>query len=406
MPSTLPWLFDPILLPCGARLKNRIVKSAMSDSLGDGRGNPTEAQMRLYERWAEGGAAASVIGEVQGDPDFPEKPGNLVLRKGSDAERFAELARRGRKDGAHLWLQLGHAGALTPSEIGTPKGPSALDLPDLKAVELTTAEIAKLPEQFAATAKLAEGVGFDGVQIHAAHGFLLSQFLSPLFNRRTDNYGGSIANRMRLLIDVVDEMRRAVSATFAVTVKLNASDQIEGGLEAPEALDVVEALDGRGIDLIDISGGTYFPGAASTSDRVFDAPYFLEFARLARQRTTIPLMSTGGFKRRDDAAAAVASGVLDVVGLARAFVLDPSLPTTWQNYGPDPTFPRFDKPPSGGVTAWFTMRLTEIGEDREGAPSSDAIGALEEYERRDAARISTWNEAFQRYGLEEAQSTR
>ena len=167
-------LFTPLELPNGAVLRNRIVKSAMSDSLGDGRGNPTEAQTRLYERWAEGGAAVSIIGEVQGDPLFAEKPGNLVLNDASDKDAFAKLAWRGGSHGAQLWLQLGHAGALTPPEIGTPKGPSPIDLPELRAAELTLPEIRALPDQFEKTSVRAASLGFSGVQIHAAHGCLLN----------------------------------------------------------------------------------------------------------------------------------------------------------------------------------------------------------------------------------------
>jgi len=341
-------LFRPLTLPCGAVVKNRIAKAAMSDSLGDGRGAPTAAQMRLYERWAEGGAALSIVGEVQGDPRFAEKPGNLVLAPGADAARFAELARRGGTNGTVLFAQLGHAGAMAHPPISTPKGPSALDLPDLTCAGLTQAEIAALPAGFAHTAALARRVGFAGVEIHAAHGFLLSQFLSPLFNRRTDGWGGSLANRMRVLAETIAAVRAAVGPGFPVALKLNATDQLEGGLTEAEALDVVAALEGTGLDLIDISGGTYFPGAPSASDRRTSGPYFVEFARRARTRTKIPLMVTGGFKRRAEAVEAVTSGAADMVGLARALVLDPDLPTRWRTAaGGDPAFPRFAAPPRG-----------------------------------------------------------
>lgn len=387
-------LLSSFILPSGVRLKNRIVKSAMSDSLGDGRGNPTGTQMRLYERWAEGGVAASIIGEVQGDPDFAEKPGNLVLSEASDPAPFTELVRRGTSAGAQLWAQLGHAGALTPTVIGTPKGPSAIDLPGLQAAPLSLTEIKKLPTQFAQTARLAERLGFTGVQIHAAHGFLLSQFLSPLFNHRSDAYGGKIGGRMRLLLEVVEAVREAVSPGFVVALKLNSSDQLEGGLQPDDALSVIGALEGRGLDLIDISGGTYFPGASSSSDRASAGPYFLDFAAAARSRTTIPLMATGGFKRREEVEVAISKGAVDLVGLARALVLDPALASTWSDGGPDPTFPRFAITPPGGVTAWFTMRLTDIGENREKAGQPDAVGALERYEMRDRARVRSWNETF------------
>ena len=397
MPGPVDSLFEPLVLPCGVTLKNRIAKSAMSDSLGDGTGHPTAAQIRLYERWAEGGVGLSVVGEVQGDPDFAEKPGNLVLDRHADLDRFRDLARRGAAHGAHLWPQLGHAGAMAYPPTSTPKGPSALDLPGLKATGLTRTEIAALPAQFAETAVLARSAGFSGIQVHAAHGFLLSQFLSPLFNRREDEYGGTIGNRMRLLLQVIEELRKALGPHMPIAVKLNATDQLEGGLDEDDALAVVAALDATGIDLIDISGGTYFPGARSASDSGGKGPYFLDFARRARTLTHTPLMATGGFKTLSQASEAVASGTVDVVGLARALALEPDLPALWQQgKQAEPAFPRFHNPPEGGVTAWYTMRLTAIGEDRS-APEPAALDeAIAIYEARDQARTVIWRDAFAR----------
>ncbi|WP_158967495.1 oxidoreductase [Chachezhania sediminis] len=389
-------LFDPVSLPNGTVLKNRIVKSAMSDSLGDGRGNPTPAQIRLYRLWGEGGAAAAIVGEVQGDGLFPERPGNLVLAPDAPdvlVDRFRALARAG-KDLA-LWLQLGHAGALAHPPLSAPAGPSALDLPGLSCRALTAGEIAALPEQFARTARQAQDLGFGGVQIHAAHGFLLSQFLSPLFNRRTDRYGGPIANRMRPLLEVVAAVRAATAPDFTVALKLNATDQLTGGLEARDALTVVGALSGSGLDLIDISGGTYFPGAPSASDRTTGGAYFRDFARAARTRTDIPLMLTGGIKTRAEALDCVTSGDTDLVGLARALVLDPDLPRHWQNdSSSDPVFPRFESPPEGGVTAWYTMALTALAEDRPLPAPDNLPSVMAAYEARDADRTHLWRARF------------
>ena len=388
-------LFQPLELPCGPVLKNRIVKSAMSDSLGDGRGNPTAEQIRLYERWAGGGAAVCIIGEVQGRPEFAEKPGNLVLRPDSDLDALRELARRGQANGTQLWLQLGQAGAMAHPPIGTPKGPSAIDIPGLQCEAMSREEIAAVPGEFAATAKLARDLGFGGVQVHAAHGFLLSQFLSPLFNRREDAYGGSGENRMRLLLEVIGAVRDAVGPDFPVALKLNATDQIEGGFGNEDALEVVAALDGTSIDLIDISGGTYFPGAKSASGSGGKGPYFTGFARQARRRTGKPLMVTGGFKAFQLAVDAVASGDTDAVGLARALVLDPDLPDKWQaGDGADPAFPRFADAPEGGITAWYTLRLTDLANDRETPGSRDAVSALKDYNERDKKRASQWNARF------------
>ena len=170
-------LGNSLELPCGAILKNRLVKSPMSDSLADGEGNPTEAQIRLYERWATGGIALSVIGEVQGDPRYPEKPGNLVLGPHSNPELLQALTRRALIGGAHLWAQIGHAGALAHPPISEPKGPSPLDVEGLRCAGMSIEEVQALPEMYARTARYAKTAGFSGIQIHAGHGFLLSQFL-------------------------------------------------------------------------------------------------------------------------------------------------------------------------------------------------------------------------------------
>ncbi len=369
----------------------------MSDSLGDGRGYPTDAQIRLYERWASGGLALSIIGEVQGTPDFAEKPGNLVLRSDLDADRFAALAEKGARNDAHLWLQLGHAGAMADPLISAPKGPSVLDLPGLSCGALTLAEVQALPAEFAQTAETVQKMGFGGVEIHAAHGFLLNQFLSPLFNKRTDAYGGSLANRMRLVLEVVAAVRKAVGSRFPVGIKLNATDQLEGGFQQDEALAVIEALDGTGIDLIDISGGTYFPGAVASSDQAGSGPYFLNFAERARSRTTKPLMVTGGFKTQQQAEDAIAEGKADIVGLARALVLDPDLPQKWQSgQANNPQFPRFDNPPEGGVTAWFTMQITQIANAGTDLNTADLAHAIQTYEDRDQQRRAIWNTHFPR----------
>ena len=367
----------------------------MSDCLGDGAGRPTDEQVELYRRWSKGGAALSLIGEVQVDCRFPEKPGNLVLGPGTDGVLLRRLVEAGSVDGALIWPQLGHAGALAYGPVSRPAGPSALDIEGLRCDALTAAEVDALPMIYARAAARARAVGFGGVEIHAGHGFLLSQFLSPLFNRRLDRYGGSIEARCRLLLAIVREVRAEVGAGFAIAVKINSSDQLVGGLNEDDALVAVSLLGGEGVDLIDISGGTYFPGAPASSDRRSSGPYFLEFARRARTVTDTPLMLTGGFKTQDEAAAAVAAGTTDVVGLARAMVLDPDLAGKWLHRdGGDPQFPRFESAPAGGITAWFTMRLTALASGDEEAFAPTLNEAIYAYESRDAERINTWQQAF------------
>lgn len=395
--ETTTLLQRPLELPCGAVLKNRIAKSPMSDSLGDGQGDPTQAQIRLYERWAEGGVALSLIGEVQADPRFPEKPGNLVLHPGSDVRLLRALSRRASVQGAHIWPQLGHAGALAHGPVSQPKGPAALDIEGLQCGALSSDEIQALPAMYARAAVLAREAGFGGVQIHAGHGFLLSQFLSPLFNHRQDGYGGSVEARSRILLEIIDATRRALGPTFPIGVRINSTDQLEGGLTEADALEVVRLLDRSAVDLIDISGGTYFPGARASSDGASGGPYFLDFARRARGVTRIPVVLTGGFKRREQAVAALESGAADMVGLGRALVLNPQLPTIWAStVGGDPEFPRFDTTLPGAVTAWYTLRLTALAEEREATFDMDLPTALKTYETRDAERCHIWSKRFSR----------
>lgn len=382
-------------LPCSAILKNRIAKSPMSDSLADGEGNPTEEQIRLYERWAEGGAALSFVGEVQGDPRYPEKPGNLVLGTHSDDAALQLLTSRARIENSHIWAQLGHAGALSHSPVSRPKGPSPLNVAGFQCAGMSIDEVHELPGMYARTASHAMAVGFSGVHIHAGHGFLLSQFLSPLFNHRSDGYGGSIEARCRIVLDIINEVRRAVGPSFPVGIRINATDQLEGGLTGTDALEVVRLLDQTSIDLIDISGGTYFPGAKASSEGASRGPYFLDFALLAREATNVPLMLTGGIKKREQAIDVIESGAVDMVGLARSMVLDTGLANVWlSENGNDPEFPRFESTPSGGVTAWYTMRLTALGEEGENRFSMDLPTAIREYEARDAQRCIKWQKHF------------
>ncbi len=388
-------LFQPLGLPCGAILKNRIAKAAMSDSLGDGRGNPTEAQRRLYACWSDGGLGLSIVGEVQCSSEYPEKPGNLVLDINSNLSAFSKLAREGARNRSQLWLQLGHAGAMSHAPISVPRGPSAIDVPGLKCAGMNRQEILDLPALYAKTATMSKELGFGGVEIHAAHGFLLSQFLSPLFNQRNDSYGGSIENRTRLLLEILEEVRFAVGASYPIGLKINSTDELEGGLSSIDALKVISRLDNTNLDLIDISGGTYFPGAKSASDSAGRGPYFRKFAEQARQHTTIPLMLTGGVKNLRQAVEIISSGDADIVGLGRALALYPDLPNQWATgSNSQPEFPRFSSTPEGGVTAWYTMRLVELGEGQEPGENGDIHRALKVYLDRDVERAEIWYTHF------------
>ena len=382
-------------LPCGAVLKNRLVKSPMTDCLGNGEGNPTEKQIRLYERWAAGGSALSIVGEVQVDPRFPENPGNLTLGAHSDRRALKSLVERAAIEGAHLWPQIGHAGARSHPLVSKPIGPSALDIDGLQCAGMSEEEIQRLPGMYARSAAYAKSVGFSGIQIHAGHGWLLSQFLSPLFNRRNDGYGGSIEARCRIILEVIDEVRRAIGPSFPVGIRINSTDKLEGGLTEIDALEAVRLLDRTSVDLIDFSGGTYFPGAKAASDDPRQGPYFLEFARRAKGATNVPLMATGGFKKRWQAAEAVASSAVDMVGIARAMVLNPQLANVWlSDEGGDPEFPEFESAPPSGITDWYILRLHALGEDREDEFALDVPSAMRHFDEGSVRHAAKWREKF------------
>ncbi len=395
----------PLTLPCGVVLKNRLAKSAMSDSLGDGKGNPTHLQMRLYEKWAQGGIGLSIIGEVQVDPRYPEKPGNLTLGPSSDKKGLIELTKRASIKGVHIWPQLGHAGALSHAPISQAKGPSALNIESLHCEGMTVEEIEELPKVYASAASIAKEVGFTGVQIHAGHGFLLSQFLSPLFNLRKDKYGGSIENRSHIILTIIEAVRLVVGPNYPISIKINASDLLEGGLTETDALAHIRLLDKTSLDLIEISGGTYFPGAKSSSDSLSKGVYYKDFAKRAKAITGIPLMLTGGVKNLTDALSLLSGSSLsnssfsgndaDLVGLARAMVLNPNLANDWfENINQVLDFPRFDSPPKEGITAWYTMRMNAIALDKENDFSPSLTLALDKYLKRDEERSFTWKQEF------------
>ncbi|MDF1561647.1 MAG: NADH:flavin oxidoreductase/NADH oxidase family protein [Deltaproteobacteria bacterium] len=331
-------LGDALTLPCGQEVKNRLLKSAMSEGLG-ARGHLPDGRLgRLYRRWAEGGTGVLVTGNVMIDPRALGEPGNVVLEAGAPLEAFAAWAEAASADETKVWMQLNHPGKqafplrnpdpVAPSAIGF-EGPLKKAFPVPRALEAS--EIREQIERFATAAALAEEAGFHGAQIHGAHGYLVSQFLSPRHNRREDEWGGSLENRMRFALEIFRAIRARVRRGFAVTIKLNSADFQRGGFSEEEALEVVARLGEEGIDLIEISGGTYEAPAMTgsrrkepiaESTRAREA-YFLDFARKAREATAAPLALTGGFRTAAVMEEALASGAIDLVGLARPLAMDP-----------------------------------------------------------------------------------
>ncbi|MCP5432643.1 MAG: NADH:flavin oxidoreductase/NADH oxidase family protein [Alphaproteobacteria bacterium] len=336
-------LSDPLTLPCGAVLKNRLAKAAMTEGLADPVNRATPAHARLYARWAEGGAGMLLTGNVQIDRMCLERPGNVAIegeQDGAAIEGLKAFAAAGTRGGTQLFMQISHAGRQTPISVNPePVAPSAvpLRLPGKNfgpPRALAEAEIEDLVGRFGYVASIAAATGFSGVQIHAAHGYLLSEFLSPLVNRRTDRWGGSLENRARFLLEAVRSVRAAVGRSFPVAVKLNSADFQQGGFSNEDCLAVVGMLNEAGIDLLEISGGTYEqprmvggagiePVAGTTGAR---EAYFLDYAAKVREVARMPLMVTGGFRTRAAMEEALASGACDVVGLGRPLCVLPDGP--------------------------------------------------------------------------------
>ncbi|BEP56192.1 NADH:flavin oxidoreductase/NADH oxidase family protein [Variovorax sp. V118] len=334
-------LFLPLTLPNGSVLPNRLAKAAMEENMADAGQLPGAALHDLYRVWAQGGAGLILTGNVMIDGRALTGPGGVVLEADTPLERFTEWAAVARSGGAQVWMQINHPGRQVQISMGgTAWAPSsvALDLGKhsklfVQPRAMSEAEIAETVDRFAATAQAAERAGFTGVQVHAAHGYLLSQFLSPLTNQRTDAWGGGLENRARFLLDVVRAVRARVARGFAVAVKLNSADFQRGGFSENDAKQVIRWLNDEAVDLVELSGGSYespaMQGRTADGRTLAREAYFLEFARELAAEARMPVMTTGGIVRRAVAERVLGEGVA-VVGMATALAVAPDLPARWR----------------------------------------------------------------------------
>ena len=330
-------------LPNGTELPSRILKSAMSEALGTRDHAPKPELFELYRRWGEQGGALLMTGNIMIDRRHLGEPGNVVVEDDRDLDLLKEWSRQAKQGGSHLWAQINHPGKQTPAFLcKEPLSASAvsLGLPGFNPPRaMTEAEILDAIERFGQTAAVLKRAGFDGVQIHGAHGYLVAQFLSPRHNQRTDQWGGDIDGRSRFVIEVYKAIRSQVGPDFPIGIKLNSSDFQRGGFSEEDSIVVMKKLQDLGIDLIEISGGTYEapsmmggkgPDTSKLSDeeksrRSKNQAYFIEFATKAKQAIEVPIAVTGGHRHLDQMNQALADGQTDMVGLARPFVLFPDL---------------------------------------------------------------------------------
>lgn len=341
MSSMSEELFAPLQLRSGQVLHNRIAKAAMEEGMAGRAQLPDGRLIALYRRWGAGGTGLLITGNVMVHAEAMTGPGGVVLDADSPLEPFAAWARAGKADGAGMWMQISHPGRQVQANMpGVVWGPSdvAVELGRHskrfgQPVAMTAEQIADTITRFATTARRAEQAGFDGVEVHAAHGYLLSQFLSPLVNTRSDEWGGSLENRARLLLEIVRAIRAEVSPGFSVAVKLNSADFQRGGFDADDARKVIDMLAPLGVDLVELSGGSYESPAMTgrpADDRTASREaYFLELAAELAVSSPIPLMLTGGITRRETAERVLTSGVA-VVGMATALAENPDLPARWR----------------------------------------------------------------------------
>ena len=418
---------DPIDLPCGTQIRNRLCKAAMTEGLADSQNRATERHLRLYEFWQQAGVGLSLTGNILIDRRNMERAGNVAVDGNGGDEAMQKWTKQVTADGTQFWAQIAHAGRQSPAAIcDDPVAPSAIGL-QMPGAEFnqphaaSEAEIKDLIRRFAHTAETCKRNGFTGIQIHGAHGYLLSSFLSPLSNQRTDQWGGSLENRARIHSEVMRACREAVGRDFPIALKLNSADFQKGGFTEEESLQVLNLLDAEALDLVEISGGNYESTAVLFGDKdangnvmrestIKREAYFIEYAKKARQAWHKPLMITGGVRSREAMEQALNNGELDLIGIGRPMVCNPEsvgallsgsveeLVKVEDRLVPVPAEQLEGAPEEIRLTAntfghlgWFYMNLFLMGDGK--APMLDAslADALHLYPPMEAEKTAKWD---------------
>ena len=384
----------PLELPCGTTVKNRLVKAAMSEGLATPSGGPSDQHIDLYRRWAEGGAGVLVTGAVMVDPEHLGEPNTVVVADDRHLDALREWAEAGTANDTQLWMQLNHPGKQSPRSVNKyPVAPSVVPMEGpaerffATPRELTVDDIKLIVWRFGYAARIAQSTGFTGVQIHAAHGYLINQFLSPNDNKRTDEYGGDLESRMRLLVEIYEAIRDEVGAEFPISVKLNSSDGVSGGFDEDESLVVAEKLSELGVDVIEVSGGTYtaplMQGEKVDASGDTGEIYFGDYAKQLRDKVSTPVLLTGGFRCAADIERGL-DGLADLIGMARPLVMVPEYPNELIKQGTRKLvrLPRLstgskklDEPLEHLLgTNWYEMQMDRITDGR--AIGGDGLATL------------------------------
>jgi 2,4-dienoyl-CoA reductase-like NADH-dependent reductase (Old Yellow Enzyme family) len=321
----------------GLTMRNRMVRSATWEGMCDVDGRPTEKLINFYRDLTQGGIGLIVSGYTFVRPEGKGLPGKMGIHTDDFEGDYKNMIRAVHDAGGKIAVQLVHAGGQTNSENAgrQPLAPSAIQVdqfPELPA-ELTKQEISDIVTAFGEGARRAKTWGFDAVQLHGAHGFLINQFLSPLTNRRTDEYGSSIENRSRFLLEVYQKVRETVGADYPVLIKLNASDNLDGGVEIDDGVYAAKKLAEVGIDAIEVSAGTPASGAENPAREKINKPekeaYNLELARRIKNAVSCPVMVVGGFRSFEIAQKTIRDDGMDYIAMARPLIREPDLPNRW-----------------------------------------------------------------------------
>lgn len=337
----MQYALDALELPCGQIIKNRFAKASMSENLANAWHCPDARLANLYQTWAQGGAGLLLTGNVMVDSNHLGELHNVVIEEGFAGEQgLKEWARHSQLDQIQTWVQINHPGKQTPKFLTQrPVAPSAIAYrSELKHMfnpprELEPSEILQIIQKYAFAAKKCQEAGFAGVQIHGAHGYLVSQFLSPLHNQRKDEWGGSFSGRLKFLMEIYGAIREQVGPKFPIGLKLNSSDFLKGGLSTQDSLKIIQSLDQEGLDLIEISGGTYESTVmmGNSKKETSRQAYFLDFAKCLKGKTKAKVMLTGGIRSLSLIEEGIKHKDFDLAGLARPFVVYPDLVKQIQN---------------------------------------------------------------------------
>lgn len=319
------------------KLKNRFVRSATWEGLANPDGSNNERITEMMVELARGQVGLIISSHSFVNPDGRAHNGQLGIYDDSLIDSYREMIQKVHHEGSKIVMQITHAGgrAISQLEDGKAPGPSDLELKKYHCRKMTISEIKHTIDDFVNAAIRAKEAGFDGVQLHGAHGFLLNQFLSPFFNKRTDSYGGSIENRTRIILEIIDAIRSKLGKYFVVMIKLNSDDFLDGGFTPKQMLKVSSLLEKAGIDAIELSGGNsigkYSSSRIGEINNEEDEVYYRDAARLYKREINVPLILVGGIRSYGIAKSLIEQGLADYIALCRPLIREPDLIKRWQS---------------------------------------------------------------------------